>query len=189
MLTFQTHHARQSGLSKVPFKAIFVDYRLIGTHEHIRHPEAIHELTKSILKTGYQGPPLAVFQAGSDQWFESASEGQTLHVNVGDIGIADGHHRLQAISMLDQEGLLQNPFIPVQLVPAHHHDLIRLASMRREEQPLPITAIEACFVEVGAAIPPSGTSHFQSKLKNGNWVRLAQAQPDIVIDRDHLLHT
>lgn len=171
MLSFRVMPARQSGLSNIPFKAIYADYHGIGTHEHIRHPETVEALVEAMVSAVYQGPPLAVVEAGNR------------------LGIADGHHRLQALKILRQRGLLRDPQVPVQVVPADRTDLVRLATMRSREEPLPLSAITACFTDPDAAIPPSGTTHFQARLNNGKWVRLAEAQPDIVITRDDLLHT
>lgn len=153
MLTFHSRPARESRLSKLPLKVVFVDYRQIGTHEHIRHPKAVDELLRSILEHGYQGPPLAVFQAGSDDWFDRSQTGDTLTPQYGGLGIADGHHRLRAIATLAKQGLLRDPMIPVQLIPGRCPNLVRLATMRPGEEPLPITAIEGCFADPDIAIP------------------------------------
>lgn len=187
MTTFRVQPARDSQLAKVPFKVILVDYHEIGSHEHIRHPEAVEQLVGSMLAHGYQGPPLAVFQAGSDDWFDNFKAGQTITPRYGELGIADGHHRLQAITILGEQGLLHEPIIPVQIIPGRQPSLVRLATMHAGEEPLPITAIEACFADPGAAIPRAGTTHFQAHLNDGQWLRLAQSQPDIVITRDDLV--
>lgn len=167
MLKYTQVAARKSKLSSFPVELRLFDPRDIATHEKQR-PDAERYVYESMLERGYNGPPIAVFASMK-----------------GVIGIADGHHRLKALKQLAREGKLKCTKIPMQIFDAHA-DIIRIAVMGKDENPLSLKEIEACFEEPNKAIPVC-TSHFQTKLSNGDWVRLQLAQPNIVIAKPELL--
>ena len=94
--------ARQSRQTLLAFRIICIDYRLIGTHED-QAQKSEQQVYESMLEKGYNGPPIAVFQFGSDDLFASGVEDQKVNVEYGEIGVADGHHRFKSICRLGQE--------------------------------------------------------------------------------------
>jgi len=118
--------------------------------------------------------------------FNSGVKNKKINVKYGDVGVADGHHRFKSIKLLGERGLLKEVYVPVQLIPAHDTEVVRIGTLSQEEQPLSIQEIERCFKEPTKVIPLC-TSHFQTKLADGDWQRLQFSQPDLVGKRDDLI--
>lgn len=178
--------ARKSDLAMFPFRLVYVDYRLIGTHEAL-DTKLERTVYDSILANGYSGPPISVFENGSDRIFTSGIENSPLEINYGDVGIADGHHRFKSLTMLGDQGLLRNVFIPVQLIPTHDNEIIRVGTIDQNEEPLSVAEIEACFADPLQSVPIC-SSHFQTKAADGHWYKLDHIQPDLHIEKDVLLN-
>lgn len=188
--------ARLSLTCNLPVRIGTVDYKLIGTYEHT-HPMRVLALVRSMLLNGLVGPAICVFQQQADTIFNGLPDAQPTPVNVtsyGQIGVADGHHRLAAVAILDNMGLLKTPNIPVQFVPARQSDIIRMVTseigdrpLAPGEQPLGISDIEDCFRHAAQTIPPNLTVHFDVRFQDRsfNWIRLGQ--PDVVIARSDWL--
>ncbi len=176
--------ARHSRLATISTKIIYVDYKLIGIHEECK-PGWAEEIAASILKHGYRGPAISVFQVGSDELYESAGEGEKVALSYGDLGVADGHHRLAAIINLGIRGLLKDSAIPVQVIPAHDQCKIRTVSFMAGAVPTPITAIEA-YLRNSTQAFPYGSTHFQTVLTTGEWVPISESQPDMNIQASQL---
>lgn len=177
---------RQSLRSVLPRKFAYIDYRLIGTHElpRVANTTLVYD---SLLQLGYQGPAISVFYAYSDDPLSKIIDGSLLHIGYGEVGVADGHNRLEALRLLDMQGYLRSPYIPVQLVPAHDAELIyRIHIDDPAKEPLPLSVVENCFAEPMNIIPVIN-SCFTAKITDGSWVRVRDAQPDIVISKDNLL--
>jgi len=180
--------ARDSGLAVFDQKIVLLDQALIGTSERIRHEDSLNEIEASIRERGYDGPVITVFEQHRDDLYNQINGRETLsHITFGQLGVADGHHRLEAIRRLALRHQLPNMLIPCQLIPAHDPDCIKLATLHDNETPLELTAIEDCFMNPDAIIPPASTTHFQARLKDGRWVRLANATPNLRISIAELL--
>lgn len=185
MIAYSVERARHSKQAAFPLHICYVDYQLIGTHER-QAPEAEKHIYDSILQIGYNGPPIAVFQAKADLLLETVGDNAQIDEDYGAIGVADGHHRLKAIQLLGRQGFLKDRLIPVQLIPVHNSEVIRIGTLSEAEKPLTIEEIEACFKEPNNIIPVC-TSHFQTRLMNGQWARLRESQPDIIIKREDFI--
>jgi hypothetical protein len=184
-LKYSTQPARHSHESAFAFRVVYIDYQRLGTHEE-KEPDAEKPVYDSMLARGYFGPLIAVFQAQVDTLFNAAGPRTHIDHPYGEIGVADGHHRYKAIQRLAHEGLLKSEMIPVQLIAAHKPEIILICTLTSDEAPLAIEEIEACFVDPSKAIPIC-SSHFQTRLSNGNWVRLQEAQPDVIIAKADFL--
>ena len=171
---------RQSTRSALPRKFVYVDYRLIGTHEL---PRAVNTTVvyDSMLRQGYNGPAISVFFPDDDAALSQVVDGSLLPLGYGQVGVADGHNRLEALRLLDMQGRLQSPYVPVQLIPAHDPELIcRIHIDDPAKEPLPLSVVESCFAEPMNVIPVIN-SCFAAKLTDGSWVRVRDAQPDIAV--------
>lgn len=181
--------ARQSKKSTLPHKFILTDIKLIGIHEYA-NKQKLRTILDSILREGYRGPAISVFQVGSDDIYnslEASDEPQQLRSNqYGQFGIADGHNRLAALIILNDLNLLRSAIIPFQLVPGRLMNIVRIGTLNPNEKPLSIEEIEDCFGNRYKVIPPS-TSHFQIRLTNNRWARLREGQPDMVISLEDLI--
>jgi len=165
-----------------------MDYKLIGTHELPRatNTSVVYD---SLLQQGYRGPAISVFFPYTDAALAEVESGGLLHLAYGEVGIADGHNRLEVLRLLDVQGRLASPYIPVQLIPAHDPQLIcRMHIDDPSKEPLPLTVVESCFAGPLKIIPVIN-SCFAAKLTDGTWVRVRDAQPDVIIPNHSLLKT
>lgn len=180
--------------SLISLKIVYVDFRVIGIHEQCKADRALEE-ERSMLEAGYHGPAISVFQVGSDEIYKNIKLDQQLSLEYGEIGVADGHHRLAAITQLSQKGLLKSPVIPVQLIPAHDTDVVRCTilplvdgeAILANEKPMLVEAVEAYFKNPHETIPVDYTTRFQARLKSGEWMWIRESQPDIIIGVEDLI--
>jgi hypothetical protein len=185
VIHYSLRAARRSAEAMVPVRIVYVDYRLIGTHEQVM-PQEVDRLERQMLEAGYQFAPLAVFQAGSDRLFTTARDNELLRVKLGEIGVADGHHRLAALRSLSERGRLREPVVPVQLMPAHDETRVRYLVLSGEQ--LPLEKVEEIFKAPGHNLPVT-TTRFLTLMKTGDWAYVQDAQPDLLIEPAELLTT
>ncbi|HSW79565.1 MAG TPA: hypothetical protein VLG47_02195 [Candidatus Saccharimonadales bacterium] len=188
--------ARRSEQCALPVRIALVDYRMVGIHEHA-HPARVLAYLQSFLQHGYRAPAVSVFQQQSDKIFSILPNDQPTTVvlqNYGHLGVADGHHRFAAITLLDKLGLLRTATIPVQVIPVRDYDLVRFITKNigshlgnHDVQQLAIADIEACFYRHNTAIPENLATMFEVRFYDGTYDRIKLGQPDIVIDRSDLL--
>lgn len=184
MIPYVIRAARRSSLATISPKIVYVDYKLIGIHEECK-PGWAEVIAAAMQKNGYRGPAISVFQVGSDALYESVSGGEKLDLSYGDVGVADGHHRLAALVNLRERGLLKEPMIPVQVIPAHDQNKIRTVSYIDGVAPTPITAVEM-YLRNPSQVFPFGSTHFQTMLSTGEWVPISEGQPDLNIQSSQL---
>ena len=183
-----TISARQSPATALPLRLIQADLQEVGTHEPTDLTK-LEALLTAFLSQGYQGPPVSVLHRDSDTLFSSLQTEEPLlltTISYGDIGVADGHHRLQALRVLDWANLLAVRELPFQLVPARNPDIVRLASSIPETKPFTLTEIVACFPDERTVISDCAT-YFEARLADGTWQRLQESQPDVHIPLEDLV--
>lgn len=184
--------ARESSLSLLPPKFIFVPLDSIGVHEkpnNLRTDQLIVVLN-SLLSNGYRGPAISVLESSNDSIYESLEPNKTKvfdNLRYGQVGIADGHNRLAALRILNSLGLLKLKHFPVQIIPGRKPELVAIRASKEEETPLTVEDIEKCFTDPNETIDPSSTSHFEAAFRDNKWRRVREGQPDIVINREDLI--
>lgn len=186
MIKYKLQPARSSDNSLIPVKVIYVDLNLIGTHEAI-DDNKFKTVYNSILENGYQGPPISIIEKGQDKIFNDLPDNSNLIIEYGQVGIADGHNRLAALRVLNEEGKLRESMIPVQIIPGRQPNLVRIATLDEKETPLTINEIENNFTVEQSVIKKISTSHFQGKLSTGGFARIRETQPDMIVDKIVLL--
>jgi hypothetical protein len=171
--------------SLLPKVFAYTDYRTIGTHENARgaNTNTVYDAMK---EQGYKGPALCVFSAGDDSALQNLKPESIIPARYGLVGIADGHNRLEALRLLDEEGLLRSRYVPVQVMPAHDQSVIRISTRDLDDPALQVKDIERHFVVPGSVISTIN-SYFETKLKDGSWVPLSEAQPDVLIPKKMFL--
>lgn len=187
--------ARHSDSSDLPVRIALVDYRILGTQEQT-HPKRTLRCLLNMLSHGYEGPAISVFQRQTDAIYHelpAAIPTQLALTEYGKLGVADGHHRLATISILDRLHLLKSPIIPAQLLPVRE-DIIRIETTKIDgsplssrQKPLTITDIESYFPYPDRTIPPTITTRFEVKFHDGSYDRVRNGQPDVVVSRLSLL--
>ncbi len=181
--------ARHGNMSTLPTKIIFVDEKYIGTHEGIRGHNLLLVL-KSILRRGYSGPPIAVIEHGRDHIYQSDKIAPFSYVELikhGQVGVADGHHRITALRILSSLSLLNLSIIPVQIIPARDSSVVKIAVNKQKENIITLADIEKCFPVPEKIMLPSTTT-FKVKLSTDEWVRLRDGQPDVLIPPTQLFN-
>src|SRR5579863_4010618 len=138
LLKYVVDDARSSTKSLLPNLFAYIDYRLIGTHEHTRESNT-STVYKAIQENGYNGPALSVFYVGDDDELPNLKLGSLIEGEYGVVGIADGHNRLEAIRLLDEKGLLISHYIPVQVIPAHDASIVRISTRDVNDPALPVS--------------------------------------------------
>lgn len=185
-MKYKITQARNSDKSVLIPKFIVVDIYKIGTHEIANnvHGNQTSDVAKSLIKYGYKGPALSVFETGKDSFYESISQNtfDRFEIEYGKIGIADGHNRLAALKELDVQGKLRTRFIPVQIIPVRKPEIVAIKVDNAGEKIWSIEQIESCFQEENKTMQDSkNTSHFEVVFSDGIWRRISEAQPDIEI--------
>jgi hypothetical protein len=184
---YKLTESRQSIHSALPRHIAYIDYRVLGVHELPRDINT-NKVYYSILDKGYAGPAISAFYAFSDHRLDTTINNSKLHVPYGIIGVADGHNRLQALHLLDIQGLLRSPYIPVQLIPAHNAELVsRINVTNPHDKPLSLAEVESCFADPNRVVSVA-SSCFMARLTDNSWIRIRDAQPDITISRGNLMH-
>jgi hypothetical protein len=146
----------------------------------------VEAVYRSLVGHGYHGPAVAVFCAGDDRRAQGLVPDIRVSERYGVIGVADGHHRLGALKLLDERRLLRSPLIVVQLIPAHDTRVVRINHPDPSQTPVDIAEVETCFETQANVITPCD-SYFEARLQDGSWVKISDAQPDIVIASQELL--
>jgi len=185
-------NARNSDKTLMLPKFMIVDINKIGTHEIANnvHENQTFDVIESLIKFGYKGPAISVFETGKDSYYETISQNtfNEFKIEYGQIGVADGHNRLAALKDLDNQGKLKSRFLPVQIIPARNQSIVKIKVDDPKEEIWTIEQIESCFKEKEKTMQDSkNTSHFEIAFMDGVWRRIREAQPDIYIPLDELI--
>lgn len=183
--------ARLSNKSLLPPKFIVVDIYKIGTHEQANnlHKDQMLDVLRSFIAHGYRGPAMSVIEKGKDDIYESVKPNtfETYELDYGQIGIADGHNRLESLKVLDRLGLLKDKYIPVQIIPGRKPEVAAIKTLNDTDVPWTIKEIEACFTDKNKTLELDNTSHFEAAFSDHRWRRVREAQPDIVISKEDFI--
>ncbi|KKP67133.1 MAG: hypothetical protein UR68_C0013G0003 [Candidatus Roizmanbacteria bacterium GW2011_GWA2_35_19] len=185
--------ARNSDKTLLIPKFLIVDIYKIGTHEIVNnvHENQTSDVIKSLLKSGYKGPAISVFEVRKDILYDSLALNlfNKFNIEYGRIGVADGHNRLEALKELNMQGKLKTRFIPVQIIPARKSEIVAIKVENPDEKKWTIEQIESCFIEENKTMQDfKNTSHFEVAFSDGIWRRIREAQPDIEIPLKELIN-
>lgn len=191
-MKYKITQARNSNKTLLIPKYLVVDIYKIGTHEIANnvHENQTSDVVESLIKYGYKGPAISVFETENDSFYESISKNtfDRFEIEYGKIGVADGHNRLAALKELDVQGKLKTRFLPVQLIPARKPEIVVIKVENDDEKIWTIEQIESCFeVDDKTMQDSKNTSHFEVAFSDGIWRRIREAQPDIEIPLNELI--
>ncbi|MBI4004683.1 hypothetical protein HY358_00940 [Candidatus Roizmanbacteria bacterium] len=191
-MQYKIIRARFSDMCLLVPKFIVVDVYIIGTHEKANnlHKDQMLDVVRSLIAFGYRGPALSVFEKGKDDIYESVEQNtfEKYEPKYGQIGIADGHNRLESLKLLDCLGLLRDKFIPVQIIPGRKPELVTIKTSNKADIPWTIEEIESCFTDENKAFELTNTSHFEAAFSDNVWRRVRESQPDIVISKEEFIN-
>ncbi len=189
---FTVKNARFSQLSKLPLKFAYILLDLIGTHELANNlsNNQVQSILNSLLKYGYEGPAISAIEREGDVIYDTILTNQVQvldNISYGQLGIADGHNRLEALKILQAQKILKHQYIPIQIIPGRKPEIVSLRASKIDETPLTIEQIESCFTNPNLTIDPKSTTHFEAAFRDGQWRRVREGQPNIIIKREELI--